>query len=130
MGEPLPPPGWYADNAGAERYFDGTDWTPQWRPAPLPVLSLEERSERLDAAVIEVVQRGWRVEVRTPIQAVVVRGQHISGGMHAFHFVLTLLTLGVWLIFWILHAISRSEKRVTLTVDPFGTVSESRIKVT
>src|SRR3954470_2516152 len=29
----------------------------------------------------------------------------------------------------VLHAISRSEKRVTLTVDPFGTVSESRIKV-
>jgi uncharacterized protein DUF2510 len=118
MGEPLPPPGWYPDNAGAERYFDGTDWTPQWRPAPLPVLSLEERSERLDAAIIEVVQRGWRVEVRTPTQAVVGRGQHISGGMHAFHFVLTLLTLGVWLIFWILHAISRFEKRVTLTVDP------------
>lgn len=131
MSEPLPPPGWYPDNAGAERYFDGSKWTQKWRPEQpeLPVLSLAERSERLDAAIIEAAQRGWRVEVRTPTQAVVVRGQRISGGIHVIHFVLTLLTFGIWLFVWILHAISRFEKRVTLAVDAYGDISESKVRL-
>jgi hypothetical protein len=128
--EPPPPPGWYPDNAGAERYFDGSKWTQQWRPEPLPVLPLGERSERLDAALIEAVQRGWRIELRTPTQAVVMRGKKLSGGAHVLHFLMTLLTFGVWVFVWVLHAISRNEKRVTITVDHHGKVLESRVSLT
>lgn len=128
--EPPLPPGWYPDNAGAERYFDGRKWTQQWRPEPLRVLSLEERAERLDVALVEAVQRGWRVELRTPTQAVVMRGKKLSGGAHVVHFLMTLLTFGVWGLVWVLHSMSRNEKRVTITVDRDGKVVESRVGLT
>jgi hypothetical protein len=132
-------PGWYPDpgREGRQRYHDGVDWTehvlPQRvEPANALVsrpLSIEQRSERLDAYLIEVVQRGWRIEYRTPTQALVERGQHISTGMHAFHFILTLLTFGVWGLVWILHAMSRFERRIVISVDDEGNVSESRMKL-
>jgi hypothetical protein len=40
--------------------------------------------------------------------------------VHVIHFLLTLLTFGVWVIIWILYAMSRHEDRVTVSIDPHG----------
>jgi Protein of unknown function (DUF2510) len=120
-------PGWYPDPAGArdqQRYFDGHDWSPLWRPMPQPLsldpLSIEERSDRLDLAVADAVRRGGRVESRSATQAVIVYGKAPSGGVHVIHFLLTLLTFGFWLLVWILYAMSRHEDRVTVAIDSHG----------
>jgi hypothetical protein len=123
--------GWYPDPTGdraQEHYWDGTNWSQQWRPAPLPEplpepLSIEERSERLDAAIIELVQHGARVEARSATQAVIVTGKRASTAVHILHFFLTLLTFGVWVFVWILYALSRRETRETLSVDSYGNVT-------
>jgi hypothetical protein len=87
---------------------------------PMAELSIEQRSDRLDLAVADAVRRGGRVEFRSTTQAVIVFGKARSDGMHVVHFLLTLLTFGVWVIIWILWAMSRHEDRVTVSIDPHG----------
>jgi hypothetical protein len=95
---------------------------------PVP-LSEAERSNLLDALVdalvASAVPRGWRVESRSPTQAVLVRGRESSGGVHAFHCLMTLITMGLWVFVWILYAMSRHQERFTFTVDPYGEITES-----
>ena len=66
----------------------------------------------LDAQVAQYVRWGYRVESLTPTQAVVVKGRRTN---HLLHLILTLVTLGVWAIVWILVAIFGGEKRKVLT---------------
>lgn len=66
----------------------------------------------LDGQVDQYVRWGWRVESRSPTQAVVVKGRRTN---HLLHLILTLVTLGVWAIVWILIAIFGGEKRKVLT---------------
>lgn len=35
-----PPPGWYPDSAGNQRYWDGSRWTPQTAPPAVPAQPL------------------------------------------------------------------------------------------
>lgn len=86
-------------------------------------LGPEERRARLDAAVANTVSGGWRVESRTDYQAVLVRGKNHS---HLLHLVLTLVTLGLWLLVWIPLAIFGGEKRATMSVDAAGMVRTQR----
>lgn len=83
----------------------------------------DERKAILAAAVANTVSGGWRVESQTDYQAVLVKGKNHS---HVLHLILTLLTLGLWLLVWIPLAIFGGEKRATLTVDDAGTVRTQR----
>ncbi|MDX1882960.1 DUF2510 domain-containing protein [Mycolicibacterium sp. 120270] len=80
---PAPAPNWYPDptNPGLLRYWDGVKWT-------------DHRSAVTPTATATVVNN---VNVR-------------SGGdsMVALHIVLTLLTCGAWLPFWLLIEIIRA----------------------
>lgn len=69
----------------------------------------------IDASVNEYVRRGWRVESRTDTQVVLVRGHRPN---HILHLILSIITLGVWLIVWILVAVLGGEKRKVLTFAP------------
>lgn len=68
--------------------------------------------ELLDAQVAQYVKWGWRVESRSDHQAVMVKGHRPN---HLLHFFLTLLTLGLWAVVWILLTAFGGEKRKTLT---------------
>ncbi|WP_233213588.1 DUF2510 domain-containing protein [Mycobacterium hubeiense] len=74
-------PGWYPDPGGqpGQRYHDGQRWTQHFVPMPPAVPS-------------------------PPAPAVAV-AVSTGGTNHALHFVLTLLTCGLWLPIWILAAI-------------------------
>lgn len=74
----------------------------------------------LDAAVMQWVAAGWRLDARTDTQAVISTGSETN---HTVHAVLSLVTLGLWLIVWAVIAMAGSGvRRRTLTAQPDGTV--------
>ncbi|WP_327411925.1 hypothetical protein [Streptomyces sp. NBC_01233] len=78
-----------------------------------------QRTAILDWTVGQYVVTGWRVESRTPTQAVLVRGHPVN---HVLHAVLTVFTCLLWGIVWIALAVGNRVERVVLTVDRDGQV--------
>jgi hypothetical protein len=118
MGAPKPPKGWYPDpTTGQQRYWDGIDWTDV---VVTRVLSRDERADRLDAAIAELVEYGGRIESRTSCQAVILSGSEPN---HVVHVILTVFTCGLWLPIWLIAASTQTVKRTTVSVDPHGNVS-------
>ncbi len=70
-----------------------------------PGLSLDHRIEN-------EIARGGRIESRTAKSAVIIHGRRVN---HVLHFLIGLLTLGLWWGVWILLAIFGGERRVVLT---------------
>jgi hypothetical protein len=79
--------------------------------------SPEQRKELLARAVANQVRQGWRVESQMDYQAVLVTGQRVN---HILHLILTLVTLGLWAIVWIVLAFIGGEKRMVIEVDEYG----------
>jgi hypothetical protein len=101
------------------RYFDGTSWTQHWQQP----LQAQERMERLDGAVADLMGRRFdvRVESRTPFQVVLVYGKNMGAG-HVVFALLSIFTCGLFLIPWIIVAGSSGERRQVMTIDQYGTV--------
>jgi hypothetical protein len=92
--------------------------------APQVAQTPAARKETLDRALQDWAAKGWRIETRSDHQAMVARGKEIS---HLLHLVLTLITLGVWVIVWLLVAAFGGVKRRLLTVDEYGYVVEQKV---
>jgi hypothetical protein len=60
---------------------------------------------------------GTRIESQDDFHAVLVRGRRPR---HLMHFVISLLTIGIWCPVWILITVVGGEKRTTIEVDRFG----------
>jgi hypothetical protein len=86
--------------------------------------SADERKELLGRTVASQVANGARVESQSDYQAVLVRGKNIN---HVLHLILTLVTLGFWVIIWIALAIFGGEKRSMVTVDEYGNVAVQKV---
>lgn len=110
-----PTPGWYEDpdQPKAKRWWNGSEWG-----APSP----EDRQAALDARVAQWIRAGYRVEAQSPTQAVMVTGRRPN---HVLHIILSVLTLGLWLIVWFLVACFSGEKRKTISVAADGRLIES-----
>ena len=80
-------------------------------------LSPDERKASLARLISNKVHEGWRVESQSDYQAIMVRGHRPN---HILHLILSIITLGIWLIVWLLVAAWGGEKRRTLMVDEFG----------
>jgi hypothetical protein len=97
-------------------------------PTPQPTVglqkSLDERKAALDAALARFGAQGWRIENRSEFQATIAKGHRIN---HVLHLILTIVTLGIWAIVWILLAIFRGEKRQLVTVDDFGNIVATKV---
>lgn len=121
MTETLAPPavaaaGWYDDPESflpAKRWWNGSEWG---------ALTPEDRQAALAGRVAYWVGLGWRVESQSPEQAVLGKGHRPN---HILHLILTILTLGLWLIVWIIVSATGGEKRKTVSVDPNGRPVES-----
>ena len=79
--------------------------------------SIEERSQTLQKHVIQEVANGWKLEVETEFEAVLSSGKRVN---HILHLLLTLLTLGFWIIPWVIMTAGSGEKRETISVDECG----------
>lgn len=84
----------------------------------------DERKVALAQAVANAVARGARVESQSDYQAVVVYGKRVN---HVLHAILSLLMLGLWLIVWVLLAVTGGEKRNLIQVDEFGNVNVQKV---
>ncbi len=84
----------------------------------------EERKAILDSTLQVWGARGWRIENRSDFQATVAKGKEVS---HLLHLFLTLITLGIWLIFWLVLGVAGGVRRRLVTVDEFGNVVEQKL---
>ena len=66
---------------------------------------------------------GWRVESQTEYQAVMVKGHRTN---NVLHLILTIVTVGLWAIVWILVAVLGGEKRAVVAVDEYGNTLAQR----
>ncbi|MCX5205844.1 hypothetical protein OG897_30970 [Streptomyces sp. NBC_00237] len=90
-----------------------------FQAAPEGALDEERRSAIPDWAVNDYVAAGWRVENRSPSQAVTVRGEPVNNVLHA---ILTILSCLLWRIIWLTLLAGNRVERVALTVDEYGRV--------
>jgi hypothetical protein len=86
-------------------------------------MSVEQRRAALSAGIAAELHNGWRVESQTDFQAVMVRGHRVN---HVLHLILSVLTLGLWLIVWLFLGLAGGEKREIVSVDEYGQVRAQR----
>lgn len=82
-----------------------------------------QMSPALAEAVGNWTRIGWRVEAYGPGQVAMVTGRRPN---HVLHLLLSIVTMGLWLVVWALVAMTAKEQRQVLTVQPDGTVLSSR----
>jgi hypothetical protein len=119
---PSAAPGWYPDPSGApgQRYFDGTQWTDHRSDVPTRYrLSNEERADKLDAALTK--ELAYRRPRRVAYSE--LRGRRLRQGNPSrctryirIFGVVTLLPCGLFVIPWIIIAVSNHERRASLEV--------------
>lgn len=116
-----PAPGFYSDETGRRRWWDGTAWTDHFvdpgRVARGGQLTAEERRDVLDRAVVRYVQHGYKVESNTGTRAVVAKRQRVFVLPNV---ALTLVTGGLWLIVLAVKLLNWPSDRAVLTVDAAG----------
>jgi hypothetical protein len=78
-----------------------------------------ERREALDGAVRRALEKGARLESRTDYSAVLVVDNKPN---HLLHLVLSIVTLGIWLLTWLLIVRRGNEARIQVSVDEDATI--------
>lgn len=79
----------------------------------------EQRQQAMQHAALHIAQQGWQIVAMAGDSLVV--SQPGRKPNHVLHFILSLLTAGLWLFVWLLVAIKGPapdiRKRLTLTPD-------------
>jgi len=93
------------------------------------ILSTTERSDAerksiLEKQIIFYVSTGWRLETQTEFAAVMSSGKGLN---HILHLLLSIVTIGFWLIIWLFLLMVNRITKLTISIDKFGNTSiESR----
>lgn len=93
-------------------------------PEPPQDQGSPDRAAVLDRALQGYAKAGWRTENRTATQATICKGKRPS---HVLHLILSIITLGVWLIVWLIIGIFGGEKRRLVTVTDAGNVTVTKV---
>jgi hypothetical protein len=88
------------------------------------IKTADERKVILDRALQTWGAKGWRIETRSDFQATIAKGKEIG---HVLHLLLTVFTVGLWLIIWLVLGIAGGVKRKMITVDEFGNLVEQKL---
>lgn len=83
----------------------------------------DERAARLNRVVIGQQSQGATLVASDGTMAVLATGKPVN---HILHLILSVLTLGIWLLVWILLAMTGGEKRYVLRVDDAGVVRRTK----
>jgi len=100
-------------SAYPQRLHRPRDW------ATYPELTQTRRERLLEIAVDLEVLGGATVVHRSPRGVTLSRRRPVT---HLGHFILTLLTGGLWGIVWVAVILARREDRVRYEVDPWGNI--------
>jgi hypothetical protein len=73
-----------------------------------------ERREALRGAVDRALEKGAKLESQADFSAVLVFPNRPN---HVLHLVLSIATLGIWLLTWLLVVLRGKEARIEVTVD-------------
>ena len=91
-------------------------------------VSSEERLERLAQIVSTRTLQGFTVvdrNDRTASAVLMLPGKTVN---HVLHAIISIFTCGLWAVVWIILALTRKrERRVKLTIDPYGNLLEESI---
>jgi len=79
-----------------------------------------ERKEILRNFVARKVANGYRVELQDDFSAVLAIGNRPN---HILHLLLSIVTLGIWILVWIFVSINSGEKRTLFTIDKYGVIT-------
>lgn len=82
-----------------------------------------DRTRILEQNVSHYTAQGWRVVSQGSAQAQLAKGKPTS---HVLHLLLTIITLGLWAIVWILVSAFGGERHLFLSVDDRGQVQTTR----
>jgi hypothetical protein len=99
-------------------------WTKNIATKPI-VLSTTERSDSerksiLEKQIIFYASAGWSLETQTEFAAVMSSGKRLN---HILHLLLSVVTLGFWLIIWLFLLMVNRITKKTISVDKFGNTS-------
>ena len=83
------------------------------------------RRKILDTSVMDAIGKGWSIESRGQYHAVIVEGERVN---HLLHLILSIITVGLWLIVWFILATSGGQQRMMIYVDEQGEVSVTEVK--
>jgi hypothetical protein len=86
-------------------------------PATSIVQTAEHRRAALNRALQVRGALGWRLVARSDFQATIVKGNRLN---NTLHLILTIITVGLWGIVWILLALFGGIKRRVVTIDEYG----------
>ena len=89
------------------------------KPAVARERSDAERIQILKSFVVRQVANGARVELQDDFSAVLVWGRRPN---HILHLLLSVITLGIWIIVWIMLSFSGERRRI-YSIDNFGNIS-------
>jgi hypothetical protein len=78
-----------------------------------------ERRGALDGAVRRALEKGARLESRADYSAVLVVANRPN---HGLHLVLSIVTLGIWLLTWLLIVRRGDEARIEVSVDEHAVI--------
>ena len=90
------------------------------QPVATTIIDPAVRQERLNQAIAAELARGGRIESQTGSSAVIVRGSRVN---HILHLLLTLITIGFWVIVWLIISAAGGERRRIINADASGNVS-------
>lgn len=79
-------PGWYDNGSGRQQWWDGNQWTYHYADQQ-PVMYAAQ-----------------------PGQQVIVQQRKVYKTSHAFHLVMSIITLGVWLPVWLIVGLYNASK--------------------
>jgi hypothetical protein len=89
------------------------------KPAELRERTDAERIQILKSFVMRQVSNGARVELQDDFSAVLVWGKRPN---HILHLLLSIITVGIWIIVWILLSFSGERRRI-YSIDNYGVIS-------
>ena len=96
------------------------------RRMPADSLSDDRRRRKiLETNVMDAVAKGWSIESQGQYHAVIVQGERVN---HLLHLILSIITVGLWIIVWLILVISGGQERMMIYVDEQGEVSVTEVK--
>ena len=123
-----------AEQDQTQSVVDGNEVAPAPAAQPAPAAvevpptvthkTTDERKQLLAQTIQGQVAGGSRVESQSDFQAVLIRGHRPN---HTLHFIIGLVTLGVWWLVWIGIAVFGGETRSMAAVDEYGNVTVQKL---